>query len=1076
MTLKKCLIKITSIATLFFFSLSAFAQVDEITVTARKKEESLQDVPLAISAFDSDEISRKGIDSFDDVAKNTAGLVFDQGITSQDTRVVIRGLSPTRGRQNIAFLQDNIDISSEAISTAGGSLLVNPKYLDFERIEVIKGPQSALYGRAAFNGAVNYVTKDPGDFWEYEIKTDSSTAAGSNNDEHSITIAGGGPITDSFGIRGSATYWDEDGYYNNPFTADENLGGGDGFGVSLKGKWSPSDILTVRGRIGYSDDQYEQRPAAFLPYNTLSFFPEEAITYQWVNKEFLGGDPQDFLNYNYEICGDAFAPGGAPTSTPNAITSASDCASKLNPGSSFFDPDDPLDPNDSYIVRGGNTRVKGALFTAPVASFGGRVPDSDELNVALSPDPATFDPNGINLPQDYPGTGIEVLRATFDLSWDTLGGNISMWAGYTDAKQDVLIDFDKFAAGPDSVHAALFQSETGPGPDGVLGTIDDIPCSLSGGDCSWGTQQIDFTTDTTQENFEVRYSSENEGMFNYTVGALYWHELTEQLEYSTTARSSGGLFPFAGGAYPNAAGGTRTNCYSPDAGPIAGVGMQTYMSDWAHLKGEFDDFAVGGIGTNNGVSIPDGNNLLCPPTSSDILQYLDDRAIIQPRLKSAETDHWSVYAMLDFELTDTLTFAFEGRYTNELEQQIQPILDPSDPEYNVRQSPSSIQPNCGYSNDSPLPPDPDDPNSALSPICGPTIPAYTPISGPWISPSTLGMMVSTRTDFFTPRATLEWRPADQQMYYLSYAVGKKPGGFSRLTSGSGGFNADESLFTEEKLKVYELGTKVTLFDNRLQINSALFLQDFTDKQVGTTVINFTTGLSTAAIENAGKAEIKGLELDLNWAATDRLDLGLSYSYLDGVFKDFVIESSSSNDLVRNSSRVYLSDDPIIGQGDYRIGDSCFDIFARSAVDSGGDPTVQLLCNIDLSGNQLEDLPKHSLNLNAMYRAPFLDTGLEWYASGEFVYQDERYLEQSNDQFVDEYHFVDARLGLAADNWEAILYVNNLFDDDTVRSAQTGPGIATGNFITGPPIVRNQVIAYPAPPRVYGLRFSFFFGE
>ena len=57
----------------FSFSLNTFAQVDEITVTARKKEESLQEIPLAIKAFDTEEIKRKGIDNFEDIAKNTAG-------------------------------------------------------------------------------------------------------------------------------------------------------------------------------------------------------------------------------------------------------------------------------------------------------------------------------------------------------------------------------------------------------------------------------------------------------------------------------------------------------------------------------------------------------------------------------------------------------------------------------------------------------------------------------------------------------------------------------------------------------------------------------------------------------------------------------------------------------------------------------------------------------------------------------------------------------------------------------------------------------------------------------------------
>jgi outer membrane receptor protein involved in Fe transport len=1033
-------------------SLQAVAQVEEITVTARKTAENLQEIPLAITAFDSETLNRRGINDIDALAQNTAGLVFDYGITNQDTRVVIRGLSPTRGRQNIAFLQDNIDISSEAINTAGGSLLVNPRYLDFERIEVVKGPQSALYGRAAFNGAINYVTKDPGDTFEFEATGDASTAAGSGNDSYTTTVAAGGPLTDTFGLRASGTWWDEDGYYNNPFTADDNLGGGDGYGVSLKGVWQPTESFKLKARVGYSDDEYEQRPAAFLDYNTLTFFPNEALTPQWVTVQKIdpNGSDDDFRNLRYDVCGPLYVEGQANNGVINPETAASDCAN--NPDATQVSPNDP-------------PYVKSPLFTAPVASFTGKVPDTDELDIRLSPDPDTIDPNGIRQPKDYPGTQIDVLRASIEAQWDLQAGSITSWTGYTDSDQDVNIDFDKFAANPDDVYAALFQSPTGPGPDGVLGTNDDIACSLSGGDCAWATQQIDFTTDTDQISQELRWASSVGDLFNYTVGGLYWKEETTQIEHSATARASDGNFIFGP---RESLSGTFPNCYSAAAGPLPGTGIQAFMPDWSFLLApNFANFPVEGLGGPEDVSVPAGNNFLCPASSSDVLQYLDERANILSRRYEANTDHWSVYGSIDFDLTETVRFAFEGRYTNEREEQIQPILDESDPDFAVRQSPSSIQPNCGQSPDSPMP-DGD--------ICGPTIPSDVGVDGIWRSPLTKGLKVSTRSDFFAPRATFEWRPIDKQMYYVSYAEGKKPGGFSRLTAGSGGFEPDEALFKEEKLQVYEIGAKTTLFNDRLLLNVAGYYQDFTDKQVPTTLINSRTGLSTAAVENAGEAEIWGLEVESTWAPTDRITFGLAYTYLDSEYKDFIITSNSSNDLTRASNEPYFSDDPNVGTGIYNVGNSCANISARSAIDPNGAPEPNLRCEINLSGNELEDVPEHSLNLNAQYIAPLFSSGFEWYIQGDYVYQDERYLEQWNDNQLDDYWLVNARAGIVNESWEAIFYVDNVFDDETVRTAQTGPGISTGNFINGPPIVRNQVIAYPAPPRVFGLRIKYTFGR
>ena len=139
-----------------------FAQeLEEIIVVARKREESLQAVPISITTFSEEDLAVQGIDSLEDIARQTAGVIFDKGFSPQDTRVVMRGLSPSRGRPNVAILLDDVDISSESIRTAGSSLSVNLRLIDIERIEVVRGPQSALYGRSAFGGAIHYVTRRP---------------------------------------------------------------------------------------------------------------------------------------------------------------------------------------------------------------------------------------------------------------------------------------------------------------------------------------------------------------------------------------------------------------------------------------------------------------------------------------------------------------------------------------------------------------------------------------------------------------------------------------------------------------------------------------------------------------------------------------------------------------------------------------------------------------------------------------------------------------------------------------------------------------------------------------------------
>ena len=100
--------------------------LEEIVVTARKREENLLVVPLAITAVTNAQLERQGVKDVSGLISRDPSLNFDTGLAPYDTRIVIRGLSPTRGRPNVATLVDGIDVSSEAIGVAGGSLLINP--------------------------------------------------------------------------------------------------------------------------------------------------------------------------------------------------------------------------------------------------------------------------------------------------------------------------------------------------------------------------------------------------------------------------------------------------------------------------------------------------------------------------------------------------------------------------------------------------------------------------------------------------------------------------------------------------------------------------------------------------------------------------------------------------------------------------------------------------------------------------------------------------------------------------------------------------------------------------------------
>jgi iron complex outermembrane receptor protein len=241
---------------------AAYAAVEEIVVTARKREENLQDLPMSVTAFEAETMSRLGLRDLASITRYTPGVNLDTGFGLNDTRLVIRGLSPSRGRPNSAVLVDGIDLTSESVSTPGGSMLFNSRMLDIERVEIVKGPQSALYGRAAFAGAIQYVTRDPSE----ELETDIDLDVGDYGRRY-INAGVSGGVTDTFGLRFNAMTWNEDGFYDEGFTGSD-LGGGHGNGVSLTGKWDITDTFTARARVAYSEDDFDQQATLYNPVNT----------------------------------------------------------------------------------------------------------------------------------------------------------------------------------------------------------------------------------------------------------------------------------------------------------------------------------------------------------------------------------------------------------------------------------------------------------------------------------------------------------------------------------------------------------------------------------------------------------------------------------------------------------------------------------------------------------------------------------------------------------------------------------------------------------------------------------------
>jgi iron complex outermembrane receptor protein len=216
--------------------------IDEVVVTARKRAESLQDVPIAITAFTEQTIERAGIERPADFISLMPNVTIVDTANVGDTQVSIRGIVSTRDAEStFAYVVDGI------LSTNPNSF--NEELVDVRQIEVLKGPQGALYGRNAVAGAILVTTKEPGDEFAGQLKV-----GGGSDGLAKGSVRLSGPLGAS--ARGSiaASYREYDGVYSNIY---ENGGSGVDYleDTTIRGRLivEPNDRLKWDLRAGFSE-------------------------------------------------------------------------------------------------------------------------------------------------------------------------------------------------------------------------------------------------------------------------------------------------------------------------------------------------------------------------------------------------------------------------------------------------------------------------------------------------------------------------------------------------------------------------------------------------------------------------------------------------------------------------------------------------------------------------------------------------------------------------------------------------------------------------------------------------------
>ncbi len=215
--------------------LYAQSVLEEVTVTARKRSENLQEVPISIAAFTAADIQAAGIERPVDYLSLIPNVTIVDAANVGDTQVSIRGIVSTRDAEStFAYVVDGVLITNPNA--------FNEELIDVEQIEVLKGPQGALYGRNAVAGAILVNTRVPGNEFYSKVKL----GYGNRNSRDASVIISGALIEDKLAASLTGYYRDTDGFYTNEFTGkDDAVDYLKDQGLRARMIWTVNDRTTI---------------------------------------------------------------------------------------------------------------------------------------------------------------------------------------------------------------------------------------------------------------------------------------------------------------------------------------------------------------------------------------------------------------------------------------------------------------------------------------------------------------------------------------------------------------------------------------------------------------------------------------------------------------------------------------------------------------------------------------------------------------------------------------------------------------------------------------------------------------
>jgi outer membrane receptor protein involved in Fe transport len=223
--------------------------LEEVIVTAQKRTESLQDVPISVAAMSGEKIDDIGITSLEELTLYIPNVTINGGAGTPN--LFIRGV----GSGTNAGFEQSVGMYIDGVYAGRGPLAAVPTTMDLERVEILKGPQGILFGKNTIAGAINITTAKPTD--EFEGKVEALYEHDHGEQQYNLVLSG--PLTDNLSGRMAVRYDAMDGWWDNVTNGDE---GPDLDNWYARGsiRWLATDNLEINAKYEYGDFDRGARP------------------------------------------------------------------------------------------------------------------------------------------------------------------------------------------------------------------------------------------------------------------------------------------------------------------------------------------------------------------------------------------------------------------------------------------------------------------------------------------------------------------------------------------------------------------------------------------------------------------------------------------------------------------------------------------------------------------------------------------------------------------------------------------------------------------------------------------------